>query len=117
MKRRAEGVARWAIPWPCLYEFFSVVTNPRIWQQAATTPPAAERQISAWLASPSLMLLTEVEGFYAMLAQFMRLPRVRGPIIHDARIAALCIAHGIDELWTRDRDFQLFRELKIRDPF
>lgn len=27
----AEGAQSWAIPWPCVYEFFSVVTNPRIW--------------------------------------------------------------------------------------
>jgi predicted nucleic acid-binding protein len=34
----AEGDARWAIPWPCVFEFFSVVTNPRIWKDAASTP-------------------------------------------------------------------------------
>ena len=33
----AEGAHRWAIPWPCVYEFFSVVTNPRIWKDAAST--------------------------------------------------------------------------------
>jgi predicted nucleic acid-binding protein len=25
--------------------------------------------------------------------------------VHDARIAALCLHHGIDELLTADRDF------------
>ena len=28
----AEGNDVWAIPWPCCYEFLSVVTNPRIWK-------------------------------------------------------------------------------------
>src|SRR5207253_10397074 len=28
----AEGTTPWAIPWPCLYEFLSVVTNPRIYR-------------------------------------------------------------------------------------
>jgi predicted nucleic acid-binding protein len=30
LKRLAEGRSVWAIPWPCLHEFLSVVTNPRI---------------------------------------------------------------------------------------
>ena len=34
----AEGQLRPAIPWPCLYEFFNVVINPRIWKDTATTP-------------------------------------------------------------------------------
>jgi predicted nucleic acid-binding protein len=28
-----------------------------------------------------------------------------GSIAHDARVAAICIEHGISELWTADRDF------------
>jgi toxin-antitoxin system PIN domain toxin len=112
----AQGHARWAIPWPCLYEFFSVVTNPRIWRQVASTPEQAWRQIDAWTASPSLMLLAETEDFLHVLGRFARRPRVRGPIIHDARVAALCVSHGVDVLLTADRDFGLFPELTSRNP-
>lgn len=28
--RLAEGRDPWAIPWPCVHEFFSIVTHPRI---------------------------------------------------------------------------------------
>jgi hypothetical protein len=112
----AEGSERWAIPWPCLYEFFSVVTNPRIWRDAASTPDQAWRQIAAWSASPSLSLLAETEEFVALLETLLVRPRVRGPVVHDARVAALCLAHGVRELWTLDRDFALFPELPVRDP-
>ena len=112
----AEGPQRWAIPWPCLYEFFSVVTNPRIWKAAASTPDQAWRQIEAWTASPSAALLTETDDFLAMLERFARRPRVRGPIIHDARVAAICVAHGVEELLTADRDFSLFPEVPARNP-
>ena len=27
----AEGRASWAIPWPCVHEFFSIATHPRIY--------------------------------------------------------------------------------------
>ncbi|HEX5000093.1 MAG TPA: hypothetical protein VFY29_17870 [Terriglobia bacterium] len=44
-----EGLAAslhpWAIAWPCVYEFFSVVTNPRIWKDAASTSEQAWAQL------------------------------------------------------------------------
>ena len=52
-----------------------------------------------------------------MLSGFVRRPRVRGAVVHDARIAAICIAHGVDALLTRDRDFSLFPELRVENPF
>jgi uncharacterized protein len=112
----AEGAQPWAVPWPCLYEFFSVVTNPKIWRDAASTPSQAWAQIDAWLGSPSLRLLAETPEFGRVLARFLDRPRVRGGIVHDARVAALCVAHGIEALLTRDRDFSLFEELRTRNP-
>lgn len=50
----AEGTAPWAIPWPCVYEFFSVVTNPRIWRDRASTPHQAWLQLAAWFGAPGL---------------------------------------------------------------
>jgi uncharacterized protein len=112
----AEGTEPWAIPWPCVYEFYSVVTNTRIWKQAASEPQQAANQIGAWLASPSLRLLGETEGFWTTLQGLLRRPRVRGPVVHDARIAAICLAHAVEALLSRDRDFPLFPELVVRNP-
>lgn len=106
----------WAIPWPCVYEFFSVVTNRRFWRDAASTPDQAWSQIAAWLASPGLRLLGETEAFSPILERFVRRPRVVGPMVHDARVAAICVAHAVDRLLTRDRDFSLFPELRTENP-
>ena len=116
VRAMAEGARPWAVPWPCLYEFFSVVTNPKIWRSAASTPGQAWAQIEAWLGSPSLRLLAETPDFRLVLARFLDRPRVRGAIVHDARVAALCVAHGVEALLTRDRDFSLFEELRTRNP-
>ena len=113
----AEGAEAWAIPWPCIYEFFSVVTNARIFRDAASTPEQAWAQLAAWFGSPSLRLLGETPEQPRILADLAQRPRVRGPVIHDARIAALCIAHGVEALLSRDRDFALFPELRIESPF
>ena len=67
VKALAEGKPSWSIPWPCIYEFYSVVTNPRIWKSEATPPKIASAQITAWINAPSLQLLTETQDFYATL--------------------------------------------------
>jgi predicted nucleic acid-binding protein len=77
----------------------------------------AVAQLDAWRGSPSLVLLRETEGLYEILRAMLARPNVRGPVVHDARIAALCVAHGVDALLTRDRDFSLFPALRVRDPF
>ncbi|MXX00670.1 MAG: PIN domain-containing protein [Acidimicrobiia bacterium] len=116
MRGLAEGNDVWAVPWPCCYEFLSVVTNPRIWKESATSPEQAWRQLSAWTGSPSMRLIGETKDFQGILERFVRRPRVIGGVVHDARIAAICVAHGAELLLTRDRDFSLFPELKTRDP-
>ena len=67
--------------------------------------------------APTLRLLSEPNGFLQSLQPIIDQPRIRGPVVHDARIAALCIAHGVDELLSKDRDFQYFPTLRVRDPF
>jgi hypothetical protein len=116
LRELAEGREPWAIAWPCVYEFFAVVTHPRIWREAASSSDQAWRQIAAWAASPSLSLLSESDDFLPVLERFLRRPRVRGPVVHDARVAAICVAHAVEELLTADRDFTLFPELPTRNP-
>jgi predicted nucleic acid-binding protein len=36
---------------------------------------------------------------------------------HDGRVAAICVAHGVEKLLTRDREFALFPELRTENPF
>ena len=38
------------------------------------------------------------------------------PCVHDARIAALCLQHGVRELWSADRDFGRFPALRVVNP-
>lgn len=117
LQAMALGSAKWAIPWPCVYEFFSVVTNTRIWKAASSSPDQAWAQLDAWFGAPNLRLIGETDSFSDILMRLVRRPRVRGPIVHDARVAAICIAHGVERLLTRDRDFSLFPELETSNPF
>ena len=53
---------------------------------------------------------------WPVLREIILAGRLPGPKIHDARVAAICLQHGIDELWTVDRDFSRIPRLKVRNP-
>jgi toxin-antitoxin system PIN domain toxin len=111
----AEGKSTWAIPWPCLYEFYAIVTHPRIYNPP--TPHAdALVQLGNWLESTSLLLLHEGENFWETLESVIRTAKVQGGAVHDARIAALCIRHGVKKLLSADRDFSRFRGVRTENP-
>lgn len=111
----AEGPEPWAIPWPCLHEFLAVVTHPRIFTTPTPVQSAID-QVKSWLESPSLVLLGEGPGYWNRLAEQLVGSSAVGPLIHDARVATICLANGISELWSADRDFGRFPALKVRNP-
>lgn len=115
MKSFAEGRIEWAIPWPCIHEFLAIVTHPRIYEPPSTTKQALE-QVDAWLDAPSLVLLSETDDHWTTLRELVSKGKIQGPMIHDARVAALCLTNGIAELLTADRDFGRFSMLAVRNP-
>jgi len=115
LAKLAQSQKAWAIPWPCLCEFLAIVTHPRIYSPPSDLE-AALAQVDAWLEAPGLVLLAETSDHWPGLRAKLLAGRVTGPQVHDARVAALCDLHGIDELWTADRDFGRFPGLKVRNP-
>ena len=107
--------APWAIPWPCVHEFIGIVTHPRIFK-VPTPLSAAFAAVEAWLSGRNLHLIAESTGYLEKLSDLSRAAGLAGPRIHDARIAALCLHHGVRELWTADRDFSAFPQLTTRNP-
>ena len=111
----AESPARWALPWPCVHEFFGIVTHARIYDPPSRVDAALD-QVDAWLESPSVELIAELPGHWDTLRALLSVGRIQGARVHDARVAALCAQHGVRELWTADRDFSRFPRLKTRNP-
>lgn len=104
----------WAIPWPCVHEFLAIATHPRIWRPP-TDPARAVAQVRAWLEAPSCRTLGEPHDHLTRLSTLLERGLVVGPMVHDARVAAICVGHGA-ELWTSDRDFSRFPALRTRNP-
>lgn len=116
LTRLAEGSAPWALPWPCLHEFLGVVTNPRIYKQAALPVREAFDHAERWMESPSVRVIGESPGYWGRLRQVMETGKTVGGMVHDAKIAAICLHHGVQVLWTADRDFARFPKLKTVNP-
>jgi toxin-antitoxin system PIN domain toxin len=111
----AEGKATWAIPWPCVHEFLATVTHPRVFDPPTPLNIALDT-VDAWLDGPSVVLLGETEQHWPELRRVIEAAQVVGPRIHDARVAAICLQHGVNELWSVDRDFARFAGLKTVNP-
>ena len=111
----AEGGVRWAIPWPCLHEFLAIATHPRIFSPPSPLPLAL-KAMAVWLESPGCEMIGEGPGYYDVLKRLVSKGKIAGPMVHDARIAAICAHHGVRELWTADRDFSRLASLKTRNP-
>lgn len=111
----AESGTAWAIPWPCIHEFFCIVTHRKIFQPPTLTD-AAIAQIELWQESPSLELIGEVGNYWERLRELIILGKISGPMVHDARIFAICRQHGVRTLWSADRDFSRFSGIKVVNP-
>ena len=111
----ADGPLAWAIPWPVVHEFLGIVTHPRIFR-----PPSPVEHVFAFLESlqdvPVLRFLAEGPAHLPALKEIALAGKISGPAFHDAKTAAICLGHGVKELWSADRDFSRMKGLKVRNP-
>ncbi|MFN8173894.1 MAG: TA system VapC family ribonuclease toxin [Solirubrobacteraceae bacterium] len=111
---RLAGEPRWGLPWIVVAEFYAFATQPRLWR----TPQASKAlgALDRWISMPGARLIGETPDIWPRLRGMLADSRARGRQVHDARIAAVCLANGVSELWTADRDFGRFPALRTRNP-
>ena len=68
------------------------------------------------MESSSLRLIGEAGQYWEGLKSTFLLGKLRGAMVHDARIHAICRVPGVRELWSADRDFSRMQGLKIMNP-
>lgn len=111
----ARSGRRWAVPWPCVHEFLAVVTHPQIYRPP-TSSSTALTTVRDLKKLPGVMFLGESSDHLDILGNLLAPERVVGAKDHDARVAAICVGHGVDVLWTADRDFSYFPEMRTHNP-
>lgn len=112
--RLMSDASPWAIPLPCLHEFHGIVTHPRIYSPPST-PAQAFEQIDSWMEGGAV-LIGEASDHLDRLRNLVTAGNVVDGMVHDAKIAAICLSHGTSQLWTADRDFSRFPALKTHNP-
>lgn len=111
----AGGTEPVSVPWPCAHEFLAVVSNPRIFREPTPMDVALDA-VRRLLDSLGGGFLAEGEGYLRTLERIVRPALLQGAIVHDARIAAICLYHGVRVLWSADRDFSRFPDLTVANP-
>ncbi len=109
----ASSPAQWGLPWPVAHEFVRVVTGRR---DDSTPLAAALGSIERLLATAGCVALAEGRGYWGRVSDLAVRGDAAGTLFYDARIAAICLEHGVRELWSADRDFGRFPELRVRNP-
>lgn len=114
LERTLSDAETVALPWQTLLAFVRIATNSRAFRQ----PLSGERAcaiVSRWLELPNVVVVGATERFWDLLCGLVLETRVSGPRVTDAALAALALEHGA-VLCTTDRDFRVFRGLRLLDP-
>jgi uncharacterized protein len=104
----------WGIPFPCVAEFWAVVTHP-----ASSGRPSKPREAEAFLKSlvaAGAKILYSREGAMARLSTLAVRLDVQGPRIFDLQIGLACQEAGAREIWSHDRNFIAVPGLLVTDP-
>lgn len=107
-----ENNQPWALPVPCLSEFFRVVTHPKVFN-----PPSKLDEVLDFIQSvtnaPACRLLKPGKHYLNQFFTVLQEADARGNLVFDAQIVALCREHGIARVLTNDRDFERFHDISV----
>jgi uncharacterized protein len=115
LQRLARGPELVYLFWPVLMGFLRLSTKPELTDKPLS-PSEALSLVESLTDRPHVNTPGEGPGFLAVYRQTAS-AGTRGGDVTDAHIAALMRQHGVNTIYTRDRDFRRFDGIKVVDPF
>lgn len=109
-----NGPQRVGIPWQSLWAFLRIGTNARTLEKPLSVP-RAWAIAEAWLAAPATWIPQPGRRHQEILGRLVVAGDLRGNLISDAVLAALCIEHGL-AIVSADSDFARFPEVHRINP-
>lgn len=94
--------------------FVRIVTNPRALHDPLMTSQAW-MLVEGWLDAPAAWVPAPGPGYREILGHLLEEHDVRGNLVADAALVALCIEHGL-EMVSTDSDFARFPEVSWVNP-
>ena len=109
-----QGSEALGLPWVVVSGFLRISTNPRVFQKPLKVADALAR-VEAWIAHPSVTIISETPDHWPTLRQLIQDTNVSSKMMSDAHVAALAISRNAT-LVSCDRDFARFRQLRWENP-
>lgn len=109
-----NGPKRVGIPWQSLWAFVRIATNPRA-VAAPLTAARAWEHVQGWLDAPATWVPGPGRGHRQILGSLLVGEDLRGTLVSDAALAAICMEHGLAVV-SADSDFARFAELEWINP-
>lgn len=109
-----NGSRRVGLPWVSLSAFVRIVTHPRAVREPLG-PADAWSLVEAWLDAPVSWIPSPGPGHREILGRLLTTLDLRGNLVADAALAALCIEHGL-QMVSADSDFARFTEITWINP-
>lgn len=115
LEEMAKGPGLVYLFWPAIMGYLRIVTHPAI-LPAPLTPAEASTNVAQLLERPHVHAPGEMDGFWGLYRD-VAAGETRGNDVPDAHLVALMHQHGVNVIYTRDRDFRRYEGLDVRDPF
>jgi toxin-antitoxin system PIN domain toxin len=100
--------------WMTVWAFLRISTSARVYERPLSIAEAHDA-VSSWLAQPAVSTLEPGERHWDILRRLTTDGQATGSLVMDAALAAVAIEHGAT-LYTTDRDFARFAELRWTNP-
>lgn len=109
-----SGAEPVAFCWPVLLAFIRIATNVRAFPRPLSRLEAMVA-VTSWLERPQAVVVSAGLGHWEVLQRLLSEGKISGGLVSDAHLAALTMEHGAT-LFTTDRDFSRFPNLKFKNP-
>jgi uncharacterized protein len=115
LERLAGGPDLFYLFWPTIMGFLRISTHPAIFTDPYT-PRQATDAVAGLLQRPNVRAPAEQDGFWGIYGTTAD-DQTRGNHVPDAHLAALMRQHGVNVIYTRDRDLRRYESVDARNPF
>jgi hypothetical protein len=105
----------WGIAFPCIAEFWCVVTHPKCTGRPSKPKEAADF-IASIIKDGDGQIWLPGHGFTERAINQAETLHIIGPRFFDLQIGLIAIENGAHTLWTHDANFLKIPGLKIIDP-
>lgn len=114
LEEALNGPRRVGIPWVSLSAFLRIATHPRALREPLL-PEEAWQFVDDWLDAPATWIPRPGRGHREFFGRLVRDLDLRGNLVSDAALAALCLEHGLTMV-SADSDFARFTEITWLNP-